>query len=187
MIQLVFLFGNYTSQFFANIYLNELDKFIKNELHLKYLTRYMDDFIILLKTKNECISTKNKIEQFLKDNLHLELNNKSRFYPYSMGVNFCGYRIYTTHILLRTNSKKKIKRNVKKWNKKYQCGTLNIPHTSQRINSWIGHSSHCNSYKLQQKILNNCNFLYYNLNYINDKKEKELILLSQQQKAYLKK
>lgn len=167
--------GNYTSQFFANIYMNELDQYIKNELHIKYFTRYMDDFVLLLKTKNECVHIKKQIEIFLKNRLHLELNDKSRFYPYKMGVNFCGYRIFTTHRLLRTNSKKKIKRKVKSWNKKYAEGTLDIPHTIQCVNSWLGHSSHCNSYQLQQKILNNCNFLYNDVKHIDIQKEQELI------------
>ena len=43
--------GNYTSQFFANIYLNELDHFVKENLKVKYYVRYMDDFILLLDTK----------------------------------------------------------------------------------------------------------------------------------------
>lgn len=153
-------FGNYTSQFFANIYLNELDQFIKNKLHIKYLTRYMDDFIIILKTKKQCISAKKQIELFLKENLHLELNDKSRVYPYKMGVNFCGYRIFPTHKLLRTNSKKKIKKNVKKWNKQFEEKSIDINKVTQSINSWIGHSSHCNSYKLQQKVLKSCRFFY---------------------------
>lgn len=152
--------GNYTSQFFANIYLNELDQYVKNILHIKYYTRYMDDFILILKTKKECIETKKNIESFLKRHLHLELNDKSRFYPYKMGVNFCGYRIFATHRLLRTSSKKKIKRNVKNWNKKFSNGSLNLSYTMQSINSWLGHCSHCNSYKLKTKILNSCNFLY---------------------------
>ena len=167
--------GNYTSQFFANIYLNELDQYLKNKLHIKYLTRYMDDFILILKTKNECIELKKQIEVFLKNHLHLELNDKSRFYPYKMGVNFCGYRIFTTHKLLRTNSKKKIKRNVQIWNKKYSNKTLNISNTMQSLNSWLGHSKHCNSYKLQQKVLNKCKFLYNDLSC--KKTEDELILL----------
>ena len=152
--------GNYTSQTFANIYLNELDQFAKRTLKLKYYTRYMDDFVILLKSKKECIEVKAKIEAFLNKTLHLTLNEKSRYYPYSMGVNFCGYRIFTTHKLLRTNSKKKIKKNVKSWNKAYKANSLDIPLTLQKINSWIGHASHCNSYNLEQKVLNSCNFLY---------------------------
>lgn len=157
--------GNYTSQFFANIYLNELDQYIKRTLKLKYYTRYMDDFIILLKTKQECKDVKNKIEEFIHNNLQLELNDKSKYYPYKMGVNFCGYRIFTTHRLLRLSSKKKIKKNVKTWNKKFKNNSLNIPYTIQSLNSWIGHSSHCNSFKLQQKILSNCDFLFSSLTY----------------------
>ena len=151
--------GNYTSQFFANIYLNELDQYIKRELKIKCYTRYMDDFILILKTKADCITIKEKIEKFLDEKLNLHLNDKSRYYPYKMGVNFCGYSIITNHRLLRTASKKKIKKNVKKWNIAYHNGSLNITHTMQSLNSWLGHSSHCNSFKLQQKILNSCEFL----------------------------
>lgn len=64
----------------------------------------MDDFILLLNTKEECKKIKPIIEKFLKKNLELELNEKSRYYPNKMGVNFCGYRIWPTHRLLRTNS-----------------------------------------------------------------------------------
>ena len=120
----------------------------------------MDDFVILLKTKNECKLLKRKIELFLKEHLNLELNAKSKFYPYKMGVNFCGYRIFTTHRLLRSNNKKKIKKNVKQWNYLYHNGSLNHSYAMQSLNSWLGHSSHCNSFYLQQKVLNNCDFLY---------------------------
>lgn len=155
--------GNYTSQFFANIYLNELDQFVKRTLKIKYYVRYMDDFILLLPTKKECIEIKKKIEKFLEENLELSLNNKSRYYPYTMGVNFCGYRTFTTHRLLRLSSKKKIKDNIKKWNKLYANNKLDITYTLQSLGSWVAHSSHCSSYKLRKKILNNCDFL------INDK------------------
>ena len=77
-----------------------------------------------------------------------------------MGVNFCGYRIFTTHRLLRLSSKKKIKKNVKIWNKQYSKNCLDFDYTIQSLNSWVGHSSHCNSFKLQQKVFNSCNFLF---------------------------
>ena len=152
--------GNYTSQFFANIYLNELDQYIKHTIKCKYYIRYMDDFIILAKAKADCIAIKKRVEEFLKIYLHLELNDKSRYYPYKMGVNFCGYRVFTTHKLLRVSSKKKIKNNVKHWNKLFAKNKLNIRDTMQNMNSWVGHSSHCNSYKLQTKIFNSCDFIY---------------------------
>lgn len=157
--------GNYTSQFFANIYLNELDQYIKRVLHIKYYVRYMDDFILLLKTKKECIEIKKQISSFLEKSLELELNDKSRYYPYKMGVNFCGYRIFTTHRLLRTSSKTRIKNKVKIWNKQYQKNQLNLSQAIQSINSWLGHSSHCNCYQLQQRVLKSCDFLLQNRTY----------------------
>lgn len=155
--------GNYTSQFFANIYLNELDQYIKRNLKIKYYVRYMDDFIILLKTKQECINLKKEIEKFLHENLKLELNAKSRYYPDKMGVNFCGYRTFTTHRLLRNDSKTRIKNKVRKWNNLYHQNRLNYHRTLQSINSWLGHIAHCNAYELQKKVLNKCDFL------LNDK------------------
>jgi len=129
--------GNYTSQYFANIYLNELDQFIKRVLHIKYYVRYMDDFILLLNNKDECIKYKKIISDFLNEHLHIELNSKSRYYPDKMGVNFCGYRIYTTHRLLRKSSKTKIKNNIRRWNHKYKLNTLNVERAIFSLNSWL--------------------------------------------------
>lgn len=126
----------------------------------------MDDFILLFKTKEECVIKKQQIEIFLKEVLHLELNAKSRYYPYKMGIDFCGYRTFTTHRLLRNNSKKKIKRKIKFWNKLYKNKKLNFTKTLNSLNAWKGHSSHCNSYHLQQKLYNSCDFIY-NPNSIN--------------------
>lgn len=152
--------GNYTSQFFANIYLNELDQYIKHKLKVKYYVRYMDDFILLLDTKEECKDIKKKIEEFIAEHLQLELNHKSRYYPCAQGVNFCGFRIWPTHRLLRTNSKKKIKRKIRRWNKYWYKGEIDFDIVMPSLQSWIGHSSHCNSHMIKQKILHMSNFLY---------------------------
>lgn len=120
----------------------------------------MDDFILLLPTKQDCIERKQQIEIFLEEELHLELNSKSRYYPDKMGVDFCGYRTFPTHRLLRTNSKKKIKRKVKKWNYLYHKKKLDFPKALQSLNAWNGHASHCNSYTLSQKIYDSCDFIY---------------------------
>lgn len=153
--------GNYTSQFFANIYLNELDQYIKHKLRVKYYVRYMDDFILLLDTKEQCKETKQKIEEFIGEHLQLELNHKSRYYPCAQGVNFCGFRIWPTHRLLRTNSKRKIKRKVRMWNKYWDKGKIDFNIVMPSLQSWIGHSSHCNSYLIKKKILNMSKFLYH--------------------------
>lgn len=145
--------GNYTSQYFANIYLDKLDKYIKEILKVKYYIRYMDDFLLLLKAKDECKILKEKISLFLKERLHLELNEKSRYYPNKMGINFCGYRIFETHILLRNNSKKKMKKKIKKWNKQSKINELEMKKFKTSLNSWLGHVSHANSYNIVNRYL----------------------------------
>lgn len=143
--------GNYTSQYFANIYLNELDHYIKEELRIKYYIRYMDDFILLIPNKEMAKFCFEKIEHFVKDVLDLELNQKSKYYKGHLGVDFCGYKIYESHILLRKSSKKKIRKKIKKWNERYQLGTLNDQKALLSFNSWLGHAKHANSYHLVSK------------------------------------
>lgn len=140
--------GNYTSQYFANIYLDKLDKYIKEELKVRYYVRYMDDMVLLVRSKEECIYLKNRISKFLKNRLHLELNSKSCYYPNKMGVNFCGYRIYATHILIRGRCKKKIKGKIRKWNEEFDKGRLDILKLKLSFGSWLGHVKHANSYNL---------------------------------------
>lgn len=143
--------GNYTSQYFANIYLNELDHYVKETLKVKCYLRYIDDFILMVPTKQEAIEYKKKIEVFLKEKLQLSLNKKSGYYPSKMGIDFCGYRIFETHRLLRKRSKTKIKKNIKKWNRIYSLGTLDVKHIIKRWNSWYGHAMHANTHNLITK------------------------------------
>lgn len=149
--------GNYTSQYFANIYLNELDIYIKNVLKVKYYIRYMDDFILLLKDKETCKYLKNKIEYFIEDNLNLSFNNKSRYYPSNLGIDFCGYKIFETHKLIRKRSKKKIKKNIKTWNKLYLIGKLDKRKMILCWNSWRGYARCANIYNFRLKMYNSIN------------------------------
>ncbi len=151
--------GNYTSQFFANIYLNELDKYVKEELNIKYYIRYMDDFVLLLKSQEESKAIYKKIEFFLNSKLKLSLNNKSRYYPNRLGINFCGYIIYETHILLRKRSKIKIRKNIKVWAELKKANLLNYQKMQLSYNSWLGHAKHANSFSFIKKVqleLSNC-------------------------------
>ena len=144
--------GNYTSQYFANIYLNELDHYIKEYLGIKYYVRYMDDFILLVKNKDTAKELKNKIEIFLKNKLNLSLNNKSVYYNNEMGVNFCGYRIYETHRLLRDRTKENIKKKVKTWNRLNTLNKLDKTKMLLEWNSFKAHSKHADSYRFRLKI-----------------------------------
>ncbi len=143
--------GNYTSQYFANIYLNELDHFVKETLRVKYYLRYMDDFILLCKTKEEAKELKDTMEKFINERLHLQFNKKTRYYPNSMGVDFCGYKVFETHRLIRKRSKDKMRRKIRKWNKDYRAGCLNLKDVEESWNAWLGHIKHTNCYTLQNR------------------------------------
>ena len=149
--------GNYTSQYFANIYLDKLDKYIKEELKVRYYVRYMDDMVLLVRSREECIYLKDQIGSFLNERLHLELNEKSCYYPNKMGINFCGYRIYETHILIRDRCKKKIKCKIRKWNDEFDKGILYILKFKLSFGSWLGHVKHANSYNLVNKYKDKIN------------------------------
>lgn len=143
--------GNYTSQYFANIYLNELDHYVKETLRIKYFCRYMDDFILLLPTKEEAKKCLALLEGFVNKELKLEFNNKSTYFKSNRGIDFCGYRIYETHILLRKRFKNKVNKSVKKWNYLYEEGKLYYEKYYMSWNSYKGHASHANSLNFMKK------------------------------------
>ena len=102
--------GNYTSQMFANIYLNEIDQFVKHKLHIKYYFRYLDDSIVIVPTKEEAKQALQAITRFLKENLKLELNKKTQIFKNKQGVNFCGYKINEYRLKIRDKGKRKLKK-----------------------------------------------------------------------------
>ena len=103
--------GNLTSQFFANVYLNELDQFVKHKLRIKCYIRYVDDFVILHECKNMLDKDKEEINNYLINNLKLELHpNKSKIISLRNGINLLGYRVFYYHKLLRKSNKRKFDR-----------------------------------------------------------------------------
>ena len=97
--------GNYTSQMFANIYLNEVDQYVKHVLRCKYYFRYLDDSIAMFKTKEEAKIALERITIFLQEELELELNEKTQIFKNKQGVNFCGYKINPYRLKIRDRRK----------------------------------------------------------------------------------
>ena len=133
--------------------MTKLDKYVKENLKVCYYTRYMDDFVLILETKEKAKEMLEKIKTFLDENLKLELNSKTAYFKQNQGINFCGYRIWKTHRLLREQSKKKMKRKLKNFQKLYKKGKIELPYIKACINSWKGHAKHANSYNLINKML----------------------------------
>lgn len=94
--------GNLTSQFFANIYLNPLDQFIKHTLRVRHYVRYVDDLVLVHEDRGELEDWRERIRSFLESSLALELHpHRRKILPVSNGADFLGYVIRPSHLLVR--------------------------------------------------------------------------------------
>ncbi len=142
--------GNLTSQFFANVYLHELDWFVKHKLKSKYYVRYVDDFVILHRSKRQLEVWKIVIDNFLRKNLKLELHSdKSRVLSLSSGVDFVGFRIFYYFRLLRKRNIRNMKRKIFLLNKK----EISYEQLFDSFQGWEAYASWANSYKLKYNII----------------------------------
>jgi len=149
--------GNLLSQLSANMYLNVLDHHAKEHWRLPYYIRYMDDFCILHGSKKYLWWLKAEIEAFLKEKLALTLNRKSSMFPISQGVDFLGYRTWTTHKLVRKRSIKKARRKLKAMAKLYHEGKISLAKISESATSWSAHCEHADTYRLRLKTFEKLN------------------------------
>lgn len=133
--------GSYTSQWFANLYLNKFDHWLKQTKNIKYYYRYCDDIVILGDSKEELHSLRVEIQNYLRENLKLELSNYQIFPIEKRGIDFVGYKFYHKHILLRDSIKRNFIRMMRR-NK-----------NQKSINSYNGWLKHCNSMNLRKKYL----------------------------------
>ena len=94
--------NNKNNQFFANVYLNALDQFVKHTLKCRWYLRYCDDFVLLARSAEELQMFKQRIEQFVMEQLDLQLNPaRERLKPVADGVDFLGYIVRPFHLLVR--------------------------------------------------------------------------------------
>ena len=144
--------GNYTSQTFANIYLHEIDTYIKHKLKIKYYYRFMDDSIILVKTKKEAKETLENIRKYLWQNLELELNSKTQIFKSKQGVNFCGYKINEYRLKIRDKGKRKLKEKVKHLKKKIKEGKVTSSEAKKYLSGHLGYIKIANVKNLTERI-----------------------------------
>lgn len=144
--------GNYTSQMFANIYLNELDQYVKHKLKCQYYYRYMDDMVIMCENKEVAKDNLTNITKFLKENLKLTLNSKTRIFKDIQGVNFCGYKINEKRLKIRHTSKCRMKRKLKRYTKQLKEGKITLLEIQRSIAGWLGYVKHADSYNLRKSM-----------------------------------
>ena len=121
-------------------------------MHIKYFSRYMDDSIILVKTKQEAIQALENIERFLKENLHLELNSKTQIFKSSQGVNYCGYKINEYRLKIRDKGKKKLKKKIKYLIYEIKNGKMTSKDAKRYLAGHLGYLKIANTRNLELKI-----------------------------------
>ncbi len=145
--------GNYSSQFFANLYLNELDQFVKRILKCKYYFRYVDDIVLLENDKENLKYYRDKIDIFLQKELDLRLNKKkTKIQSIRKGLDFLGYFIKLDYVLVR----KRVVGNLmfKLWKLKESPGFFEISLLGilATVNSYFGHFCYANSFNLRKSV-----------------------------------
>lgn len=142
--------GNYLSQYFANIYLNQFDHWVKEQQRMRYYIRYSDDGVILHKSKAHLQSLLTEIQEYLNRNLLLSLNHKTQIFPVdSRGIDFLGYRSFRTYTLLRKRTAKRFKVKVHH----IEENPREPQHIISSIMSYIGWINHCDGQNLVDKYI----------------------------------
>jgi retron-type reverse transcriptase len=144
--------GNQTSQFFANVYLDPLDHFVKERLRFKGYVRYVDDFLLFSDDKRQLAEAREQVKQFLTG-VRLKLHpRKNTIFPVQEGIRFLGYRVFPTHRLLAKENVWRFLRRVRRMQKEYGDGKTTLPEIKQRLMSWTGHAQQADTHRLRTQL-----------------------------------
>ncbi len=143
--------GNYTSQWLGNLYLNELDMFVRHTLKVRGYLRYCDDFCLFSDDKKELQRWRQEIGQFLWTALALKYS-KDAVFPVTQGVDFLGYRHFPNKILVRKSTAKRIKRRMAALPGQYKAGKITLEKYRSVVASIKGWLRWANTHHLQLSV-----------------------------------
>jgi retron-type reverse transcriptase len=150
--------GNLTSQFFANIYLNSLDHFVKQHLKADQYLRYVDDFALFSDDRGFLAAARPAIEDFLVT-LRLKIHPiKSQLSQTRVGATFVGFRVFPDHIRVKSANLRRARYRFRRLKKDYATGRISFERLTQSIQSWRAHLSHADTWHLRQDICANLVF-----------------------------
>lgn len=156
--------GNLTSQFFANVYLNELDQFVKHTLKCRHYLRFVDDFVLLHPCPQQLLAWRGQIEVFLAEKLSLRLKALSQPHPLPQGTDFLGYVVRPHYRLARRRVVQRMQGCLRQFERahvrqgSHGVHALRLPPVAvqqlrAQLASYVGHLRHANSLRLWQRTL----------------------------------
>jgi len=135
--------GNLTSQLFANVYLDELDQFVKQDLRFPNYVRYADDFVFLSPYKNELLAILPIISDFLENDLRLTMHpDKIILKTFASGIDFLGWIHFPYHRVLRKTTERRMFKRIEEHS------------TKETVRSYLGLLSHGNAHRLREEAMN---------------------------------
>ena len=150
--------GNLSSQFFANVYLDALDQFVKHVLKVPRYVRYVDDFVLVHESREQLAIWQQQIEDFLRTELRLELKTDRKLLPLTQGIDFLGYVIYPTHSRVRRRVVSHLRERLGDWQQKHvtgnhiRAGSDQLKGIRSVYGSYAGHMQHASSFRLRQGL-----------------------------------
>jgi hypothetical protein len=162
--------GNLNSQFFANVYLNALDQFVKHTLKCRWYLRYCDDFVLLASDRTQLQEWRVRIAEFLRERLLLELNPaRERLQPVGDGVDFLGYIVRRDYLLVRRRVVGHLRERLRQFEKalvqegpdytRYKFDAALLDELNAVLASYLGHFKLADSYVLRQHVWQDFSFL----------------------------
>jgi hypothetical protein len=153
--------GNLTSQFFANVYLNELDYFVKRKLGAKYYIRYVDDFVILHRDRKVLEGWRAEIDAFLEERLKIGLHpEKTAVVPLGHGITLLGFRVFRHYRLLKKSNARRIWGRLDRFKEKCDAGEMGRKDVVRSLDGWLAYAKFANSYKLRKRVVGRFNLLF---------------------------
>jgi retron-type reverse transcriptase len=145
--------GNLTSQHWANVYLNELDQFVKRELKCPAYLRYVDDFQLFHDDLDQLHHWRERVIEFLAS-MRLTLHGgRACPRPVTEGVSFLGFIVFPDHRRLRRHKGVYFERRLRHWLADYRAGRITLEDLQAHVGSWVNHARYGDTYGLRRAIL----------------------------------
>ncbi len=145
--------GNLTSQFWANVYLDPLDHFFKDDLGAPGYIRYVDDFLVFADGKQVLTGWLRGAREKLAGLRLMLQERKTRIYPVEQGIPFLGFRVFPTHRRLLPGAVGRARRRLTRLTEAYGEGRISLRQASCSISAWVAHAAHGNTYGLRRHLL----------------------------------
>lgn len=150
--------GNLTSQFFANVYLDGLDHFVKQELRLEKYLRYVDDFAGFDDDRDLLLDARHRIEEYVAG-FRLKIHPiKSQLFETRRGASFVGFHVLPDRIRVKSENLRRARRRMKELQTGYRNGEKTLGEVTQSVRSWIAHLEHGDTWKLRQRVFDSLAF-----------------------------